>query len=262
MKLAAAPTFRDLGGAVASDRRTVRHGLLYRAGLLLNPSAAERDFVRTLALRQVFDLRSEPERIHQQSNWIAADSANPARAVHSDVNTDVRAGGSAMLHLLEAENGERGAHTMMLHTYRNFPGGFRQQLRPLFDALLDERQPGLPVLIHCTAGKDRTGFACAMLLHALGVSEADILEDYLRIGDVLVGSPLAASLTELLAGYMGRTPDPAAIAIIMGVRREFLETAFAALRTEYGGIDEYLLQVAGRDVPRRERLRELFLLSV
>ncbi len=255
MKLAAAPTFRDLGGAVASDGRIVRHGLLYRAGHLLEPSGAEREFVRSLRLRQVFDLRSGTERMRQPSNWIDNDFTRP---VHADVNTDVRAGGSALLHLLEEDLSEAGALKMMLHTYRHFPAGFREQLGPLFNALLDEQD--FPVLIHCSAGKDRTGFACAMVLHVLGVSETDILEDYLRTGDVLLGSPMAVAMAELLAGYMGRAPSPKAVDIIMGVRREFLETAFDALRAEYGSIDEYLEQVAGIHAQHREKLRDVFLM--
>ena len=254
MKLAAAPTFRDLGGAATSDGRSVRHGLLFRAGHLMEPSPAEREFVRNLRLRQVFDLRSGVERSRQPSNW---SDASAARLVHCDVNTDVRAGSEGLLHLLEEDFSEAGALKMILHTYRNFPGGFKSQLRPLFDALLDEQ--GFPVLIHCSAGKDRTGFACAMVLHALGVSEAEILEDYLRTGDALVGSPMADAMAELLAGYIGRTPHPAAVAVIMGVRREFLETAFTALREEYGSVDQYLAQVAGLDAQRREQLRGLFL---
>ena len=258
MTLAAAPTFRDLGGAVASDGRRVRHGLLYRAGHLLDPSDAELDFVRDLRLRQVFDLRSTAERSRQPSNWLGAADAVHPRDVHSDVNTDVRSGHGALLHLLEQDCGIRGAQQMMLHTYRNFPGGFRQQLRPLFDALLDEQS--LPVLVHCTAGKDRTGFACAMVLHALGVSEAEIFEDYMRTGDVLVRSPLAGMLSELLSGYLGRVLEPAAIAVIMGVQEEFLATALDAVRADFGSIDAYLEQVAGMDALRRERLRESFLL--
>lgn len=254
MKLAAAPTFRDIGGAVTREGSVVRHGLFFRAGHLLAPSQLEREFVRNLRLRQVFDLRSEAERIRQPSNWLDGDGI---RSVHCDVNTDVRAGGAALLHLLEDDFGESGARKMMLHNYRHFPGAFSQQMRPLFEAMLDEQE--FPVLIHCSAGKDRTGFACAMLLHALGVSEAGILADYLRTGDALQDSPLAVAMSELLAGYTGRTPNPAAIAVIMGVQREFLETAIVALREEYGSIDDYLEQVAGLDAQRRAQLRSLFL---
>ncbi len=259
MRLAAAPTFRDLGGAVAGDGRRVRSGRLYRAGHLLDPSAEELAFVRNLSLRQVFDLRSAAERARQPSNWLAAHAAGSGpRDVHSDVNTDVRAGHEALLHLLEADCGVRGARQMMLHTYRSFPGGFREQLRPLFDALLEAENQ--PVLVHCTAGKDRTGFACAMVLHALGVGEDEIFTEYLRTGDVLVHSPLAGMLGELLGGFIGRPMEPAAIAVIMGVDEEFLATALDAVRAEYGSIDAYLEQVAGMDARRCERLRELLLL--
>lgn len=261
MKLTAAPTFRDLGGVTVGEGRRVRRGVVYRAGHLLDPSDVERTFVRELGLRRVFDLRSAAERAHQPSNWLAAHvSGDGPRDVHADVNADVRAGKAALLHLLEADCSVGGARQMMLQTYRSFPRAFAGQLRPLFDALLDEE--GVPLLVHCTAGKDRTGFACAMLLHALGADEADIYADYLRTGDVLVQSPLADSLGELLSGVLGRPLEPAAIAVIMGVHEEFLATALEVLREEFGSLDRYLEQCAGLDAARRERLREVLLQPV
>lgn len=258
MKLTAAPTFRDLGGVAVCDGRRVRRGVVYRAGHLLEPSDVELRFVRELRLRRVFDLRSAAERNRQPSNWLGAvDDAPLPREVHADVNADVRAGKAALFHLLEADCSVGGARQMMLQTYRSFPHAFAGQLRPLFDALLEARS--VPLLVHCTAGKDRTGFACAMLLHALGASEAAIFEEYLRTGDVLVASPLAASLGEILGGYLGRPLEPAAIAVIMGVHEEFLATALDAVRAEYGSLDAYLEQVAGMDAARRGRLREVLL---
>jgi protein-tyrosine phosphatase len=254
VKLQAAPTFRDLGGVTARDGRKVRAGRIFRAGHLLPPASAEAETIRRLGLRRVFDLRSAAERARQPSTW--ADFSG-ARTVECDVNTDVRSGHAGLLHLLKEDLGEAGAHEMMLHTYRNFTFGFSNQLRALFDALLDEE--GLPMLVHCTAGKDRTGFACAMVLHALDVDEEQIFADYLATGDVLVGGPIAASMQQFLASLLGRAPTPPAIDLIMSVRREFLETAFAAVRGEYGSIENFLEQAGGMDVQRCEALRQCLL---
>ncbi len=262
MKLEAAPTFRDMGGAIASEDRRLRSGLLYRGGHLLDPSVEELAYVRSLGLRQVFDLRSASERARQPSRWLDActDTGDVPHEIHSDVNTDVRAGHDALLRLLEADCGVSGARQMMLQTYRNFPGGFSEQLRPLFDALLDVRR--MPVLVHCTAGKDRTGFACAMVMHALGADEETIFAEYLRTGDVLVNSPLAASLGEMLSHHLRRAMDPATIAVIMGVEEDFLGAAFDALHSNYGSIDAYLEQVAGMNAARCEQLRARLLEAV
>jgi protein-tyrosine phosphatase len=254
VKIKAAPTFRDLGGIATSDGRQVRHGLFYRAGILLEPDAADVATIRSLGLRRVMDLRSEAERSHRPGTWA---SYGDTREDISDVNTDIRSGSAALLHLLEADSHEAGALEMMCATYRLMPQGFAGQLAKLFDALQED--DGTPLLIHCTAGKDRTGFACAMVLHALGVAEADIYADYLKTGNVLVGGPLAESTNRMLAGYLGHPLEADGLAVIMDVRREFLDVAITAVRAEFGNLERYLEEVGGLSAPRRTRLRQRLL---
>lgn len=93
--LAAAPTFRDLGGIAAVDGGRVRSGLIFRAGILTDPSPAAEAAVRALDLRWVMDLRSSRERSHSRGTW--ADYST-ARILNSDVSTDVRAGNAALMH--------------------------------------------------------------------------------------------------------------------------------------------------------------------
>lgn len=252
--LTAAPTFRDLGGVEVADGRRVRHGLFFRAGILMDASPAVVSAVRDLGLRWVMDLRSAHERSYHGSHSGAAwGDYGTARLLNSDVSTDVRAGNAALMHLLESDFSAAGAQRMMRATYAHLPQGFRQQLPRLFDLLLDDA--GLPLLIHCTAGKDRTGFACALVLHALGAAEEQIFDEYLKSGDLLVGTTVAASMGQMLERTLGRPADAEALAVIMGVRREFLETALDAVRGEYGSLDRYLEQVGGLTPVRREQLR-------
>lgn len=249
LKLKAAPTFRDLGGITTADGRQVRSGQFFRAGHLLSPDSADEALVRQLGLRRVCDLRSTPERQKQPSTW---GHYSAALTLECDVNADVRSGHSGLLHLLQSDLSVQGAREMMLHTYRNFSQGFESQLRVLFDTLLDEA--GTPVLVHCTAGKDRTGFACALVLHALGVDATRIYADYLSIGDVLVNSAVANALSDFLTQVLGRRPNPAAIDVIMRVDAAYLEAAFTALNAEYGNIDNYLEQAGGLTAARRDQL--------
>ncbi len=254
LKLKAAPTFRDLGGITTADGRQVRYGQFFRAGHLLSPDSADEARIRNLGLRRVCDLRSAAERQKQPSAW---GSYSTALTLECDVNADVRSGHGGLLHLLQSNLSAQGAREMMLHTYRNFSQGFESQLRVLFDTLLDEQ--GTPVLVHCTAGKDRTGFACALVLHALGVDSTQIYADYLSTGDVLVNSAVADSLADFLSQILGRCPDPAAIDVIMRVDAAYLEAALAALNTAYGSIDHYLVQAGGLTPARREQLRQRLL---
>jgi protein-tyrosine phosphatase len=265
MRFSCAPTFRDVAseGLRRSDGRGLRAGLVYRGGHLLEPSSRELDVVRALGLRQVFDLRSGIERQHQPSHWLIGtrDGAVP-QALHVDVNAagrgEMPAGhAAAALRQLFEGGGVDGAQRMMRHTYRRFPQGFQAQLSTLFDALLDGER--LPLLIHCTAGKDRTGFACAMLLFALGFSEETVFEDYLSTGKVLVDTPLADVLGESFGTLLGRPLEAAALEVIMSVDPAYLEIALAEVRSSYGSVDAYLAQAGGLDEARRQRLQTLLL---
>jgi len=104
------------------------------------------------------------------------------------------------------------------------------------------------------AGKDRTGFAVAMLHEALGVHRDDILEDYLltnTAGDV---EARIASGAATIVEITGET-DPAVIRVLMGVEPEYLQTAWAAIEERYGSVEAYMEQELGVDAALKERLR-------
>lgn len=277
MQLTAAPSFRDLGGTRIGAHGQLRGCCVYRAGHLLEPSAVEMDFVRALGLRRIFDLRSAFERAQQPNNWPLAEEVRaaemaaadtPGRAdaaeasrdviVHLDVNADVRSGREAWFEMLAA-NDAAGARRIMLATYRNFPRAFASGLSQMFQALL--QAPSQPVMVHCTAGKDRTGFFCALLLAALGATEEQIYADYLRLGDRLQHTPLADGLREALSAVLGRPLSAAALTTLLSVEVDFLDAAFDSLRHEFGSIDAYLAAHAGLSAARRASLRDVLLLT-
>ena len=78
----------------------------------------------------------------------------------------------------------------MRDSYRGYVQHNTPRFRALFAHLLEDRAP---LVIHCTAGKDRTGFACALILHALGVPDDVISEDYLLTNRFYRRDPAASS---------------------------------------------------------------------
>ena len=119
--------------------------------------------------------------------------------------------------------------------------------RTLFSHLVEDRAP---LVIHCTAGKDRTGFACALLLHALGVPDDVIAEDYLLTNRFYRRDPSAS--TDL--------PDDVRQAI-GSVEASFLAAGFEAVRDDYGGLEDYFRDGLGLGVHERAALRERYLQS-
>jgi protein-tyrosine phosphatase len=122
-------------------------------------------------------------------------------------------------------------------------------------SIVDRRE--LPLLIACTAGKDRTGFVCALILSALGVGRKDIVADYLASNQwfdpVVVGDALSAWLRP----ESPVTPSDAVLDALK-VHVDYLDSAFAAIERGYGSLDTYLA-AGGLDAPRRTALRAALL---
>src|ERR1700738_2274307 len=160
---------RHLGGYPAGDGRTVRWRQIFRSNHLGHLTEADIELLRPLRLRSAFDFRGTEERA-------AALCGIEEIAVHSlPIEPTVVAALRARL-ASGAPLTSAAALDVMRDSYRNYVRNNTQNFRALFAHLLEDRAP---LVIHCTAGKDRTGFACALILHALGVPDDVIAEDYL-----------------------------------------------------------------------------------
>ena len=139
------------------------------------------------------------------------------------------------------------AREAMRDSYRNYVRHNTPRFRALFAHLLEN---GAPLVIHCTAGKDRTGFACALILHALGVPEDLIAEDYLLTNRFYRRDPAAS-------------PDlPDDVSQTLGsVQESFLAAAFDAISAGYGNLENYLGNALGLGARQRARLEARYLQS-
>ena len=135
---------------------------------------------------------------------------------------------------------------LLTQAYRAYALSSIPQYRALFAALATPAQ--VPLLFHCSAGKDRTGFGAALLLTALGVAWAHVLEDYL-------------ATNRLWRREIARHFDlpPPVKEALLSVHESLLTAAFDAARAEYGSIDAYLEQAIGLDQPARAALADRFL---
>jgi protein-tyrosine phosphatase len=141
-------------------------------------------------------------------------------------------------------------HMIQLMIDINRELAIRQQglFRRMFAAMLAERGP---VLLHCAAGKDRTGFAAALVLFALGVPEAAVMYDYLLTGRYLV----ATDEVDRVQAKYGLAVEPAVLLPLLEARPEYLQTALATVQDEFGGIETYLREALGVDEHARKELR-------
>jgi protein-tyrosine phosphatase len=218
LNLAGASNFRDLGGYPAKDGRNVRWRQIFRSNHLGHVTAADIEILRGLGLRSAFDFRGKEERV-------AATCGLMEIAVHSlpiepTVVAALRARLASGVPLSSAD-----ALDVMRDSYRNYVRYNTPSFRALFAHLLEDRAP---LVIHCTAGKDRTGFACALILHALGVPDDLIAEDYLLTNRFYRRDPAAS----------GDLPDDVR-QVLGSVQASFLAAAFDAIRADYGNLASY-----------------------
>ena len=133
----------------------------------------------------------------------------------------------------------------MCDSYRSYVQQNTPRFRALFAHLLED---SAPLVIHCTAGKDRTGFACALILHTLGVSDEVISEDYLLTNRFYRRDPNSSSdLPEEVRQVLG------------SVQTSFLGAAFEAIDADYGDLETYLQKGLGVGAAERSRLEARYL---
>ena len=248
LQLAGATNFRSLGGLPAAGGRRIRPHALMRADRLAGLGSDDWGVLARTGLATICDLRSEAERAEHPNR---TPRHLDVREMHCDIRNDLRAD-PALARLLMTEPTAQGAERVMIEIYRRLPGYMGGTLTAIVDRLLEG---GAPLLVHCSAGKDRTGFVIAMLLHALEVPEPIIREDYLASRTWPGRESHRATLEARLGGFIAPDELRPAVDAVLDVRDAYLDAALEAVHTEFGSVLRYLEAAAGLDAVRLDLLR-------
>lgn len=238
LPLAGASNFRDLGGYVGSQGRSVRWRRLFRSDHLAGLSLADLAQLQALGITRACDFRGVQER-EPQANALPGVAVH-ALSIEPTVVQDVQqllAAGSVLTPPMMTG--------LMEQTYRDFVLGNTHRFAELFAHLLED---DTPLVFHCTAGKDRTGFAAAMILSALGVPRPVVMQDYLLTNAVYRHSRLKPAWA-----------SQEVFDVLWGVQPAFLEAAFAAIESQFGDLEAYLEKGLRLRRGERERLAQLYL---
>jgi protein-tyrosine phosphatase len=254
LRLRGLPNFRDFGGYATLDGRRVREGVLYRSQAFGGATEEDLESLASLDIRLVCDLRSQVERKTAQDRWPAG--AQPPR-LHLDIRNDARAAHHELIDTIRKEPNPSGVYRGMMLIYRGMPAAFAPVLPQLFAHLLEPEN--LPVVIHCHAGKDRTGFVCAVILAALGVAHSEILADYLLTAERIDRMWLSVDLVKTFSDFVGVPLTAEALQVALDVRPEYLDAAMQTLEVDYGGMDGYLQHAAKLGSTDLDRLRGILL---
>ncbi|MFX0575670.1 tyrosine-protein phosphatase [Nocardia nepalensis] len=230
--------FRDLGGLRTIDGARIRPGVLLRSAQLSGLDLPGHAILRELGVTNVYDLRGLREIEH-----IGHDN------LPDGVRLNITPFDSRMAEAPPHDAQTNSAFSHMLEVYRYFPA--LPEANTAIIAIAETIASGDgAVLVHCAAGKDRTGWAIATLLRAVAVSETDVLADFMASNDAV------PALRDMMAPKL--TAGVELSIDILGVREDYLQVATDVVRERHGDFESYLTAI-GFTTRLRERLRDRLL---
>lgn len=245
--------FRDLGGYKTTDNRSVKWGQLYRSGAFDKSSRADLMALESLKLSTLVDFRSTAEK--EQEPSVLPD---PTGFTIVDIPTlddgNKALVGEIMARIASGNFDGFDPNRAMIEANRQFANEFTPQFRQFIHTVA--AQDGKPIVWHCSAGKDRTGFAAAILLRLLGVPPETVMTDYLKSkSHALHGRKNDLRLLRLFKG------DEAAdkLTIMLGVEEAWLNAAFEEIDKQWGDFDSYVADGLQLSHGQLQRLRSTLL---
>ncbi|ANI77805.1 tyrosine-protein phosphatase [Sphingobium sp. EP60837] len=243
LRLESAFNLRDFGGYATADVRVVRRGMLYRSGTMALLSDADAAHLRSLGIRAICDFRRGNERTAEPTLWHGAEVDYFCR--------DYSESSGLLGEMLKRTDATaEDMREAMLSLYRVIPVDHAASYRAMFAQIANGR---VPILINCSAGKDRTGVGAALILAALGVPRETIVADYLLTNEHADWNWLLAQRNTLVA--RARRVRPEVLEPLLTVDVAYLDALFAVLDERHGGVDGYLTQALGVDEAARKALR-------
>jgi protein-tyrosine phosphatase len=241
--LEGAPNFRDLGGYPSENGKHTARRKIFRSGMLARLSGNDTLKIKEWGIRTVIDFRSDEEARKEPS--LLPEGVNIVRL-------PIEAGRNDTLQIMQlllagALDSVWGIQFMQAAN-RSFVTDFAPQYREFFSILL--RPESYPAVFHCTAGKDRTGFAAAMLLCALDVDWDTVMEDYLLTGRYLNPPPPGLQIPEQALPAFRQ---------VWGVQPSYLHAAKEEITQRYGSIAHYLHRELNVGKAEKEKLKQYLL---
>jgi protein-tyrosine phosphatase len=245
--------FRDLGGYPTEDGRTVRWGQLYRSGALSELTPADYRHLAGLGIATICDFRANGERTSEPTLWPGAN----APVIHA---RDYEMGTPHVRAALK--NPDRTVELMkaaMMSFYADLPYDHMESYRRMFGELVAGR---VPLVFNCSAGKDRTGVAAALILSVLGVARETILADY-SLSEQLVDYDGLATRTDTggtSTGFSALSRFPQDIrAPLLRSDPAYLSFALEEIERRDGSVADYLRSQLGVGPQEVTALRDLLL---
>lgn len=243
--------FRDYGGYSVPGGEAVRRGLLYRSGQHVEATDDDLRAIAELDIHTVIDLRGLSERERHPCRRVEGFAGEvvfyEGETTSSPPHMDVDPGTTTAQY----------ARERMMAVYRRMPTNPAMiEMFSRYFRVLDERAGAS--LVHCFAGKDRTGVAATLLLHVLGVNRDDQMHEFLLTNQAPTLDVLRQQSVPGIEERLGRKLDDEAVRALLEVHEDYLHTYMKEIEREHGSLDAFISGTLGVDDRMRARLRDKF----
>lgn len=232
---------RDIGGYKTKTGGTIKWRKLLRSALLTNIDIGDAEQMEALNICSICDFRTLEEQEESPDSWYNLENIKtfPLPIGHGRVDKFKEA---------KAEDFQEGEGHYLYKANQSYVTTHAHQFKAFFKILLDESN--YPLLFHCTAGKDRTGFAAYLLLSLLGVDEKTIVEDYLLTNVYL--EDFAEKISKRISRNVGL--DQALVKSVFQAKVSFLQGAIDAIKSNYGSVDVFIEKELGIGTIEKQKL--------
>lgn len=247
--------FRDFGGHDTQNSRRVKQGLLYRSASLESASDNDLKKLSSLGIQTIIDLRTNKEK---QKNPDRLPENSSFNLIHIPIKVKMHDESGFILQLLSLLFGkgrQLDYHEAMTKVYQEYVTDFCSEFSAVIRLVSDRRN--LPIVIHCVGGKDRTGFACSVILQMLGVPLDQVMHDYLLSNDYSFDAK--DEFHERLRRFASFGVSIEKLDPIFEARWEYLEAAQNRMTKDFGSFDRYIHEGLNISMDERQAMQELLL---
>ena len=241
--------FRAVEGWQTDDGRRVATGRFFRSDGLDQLTSSDHDLLTTLKIATVIDLRSSAEIHSAPSRWPSEWSAHSWSGAESAAEADI----SSVMANARPKASE--CRTAMMRVYAKFGDDLAAAVFATSHALASADEAA--VLVHCAAGKDRTGFVVAALLTAIGVSSDDVMDDYLLSNASIVEAHARFNMDGRLDALDAKASG--AVHALLGAHADYLTTALQTIKQQHGSIAAWMSRKARVSEVTLQRIKDRLL---
>ncbi|WP_342474090.1 tyrosine-protein phosphatase [Bacillus sp. FSL W8-1141] len=237
--------FREVGGLQTTDQMVIKQGMIYRSADLSRLTKQDILTFSTLGIQTICDLRTSSERKSHPPKIMEHD-----KIVHIPMQPDSMMPSKwTMFRMLIAEGKSLSFTPIMKEVYQSMLYERKKEIQQLFTLLSDEKN--YPLMLHCTSGKDRTGFLSALIQLAAGVPVHTVLSEYMRSNE---GVKMLVKRQERFVRMMSLyRVSKEQIQPLLGVQQDYLEDVLNEMMDTYGNAERYLVDAC--DVPKAQLLK-------